>query len=75
VTGHFDGNVKPTYAFTFYQSTAATTWTVVHNLGYNPIVRVFIGNQEVQPLTTTFPDTNTVVLTFTNPEAGYVRLI
>lgn len=75
LSGHFDGNVKPTYAFTFYQNSASTTWTIAHGLGYNPIVRAFIGNQEVQPLTTTFTDVNTVVLTFSSPQVGYVRLI
>jgi hypothetical protein len=75
VSGHFDGNVKPTYAYTFYQSSASTTWTIVHNLGYNPIVRVFIGNQEVQPTTITFTDTNTAVVTFDTPQVGMARLI
>lgn len=75
LSGHFDGNMKPTYAFTFYQSSASATWTIAHGLGYNPIVRTFIGNQEVQPLTTTFPDVNTVILTFSTAQVGYARLI
>lgn len=75
VTGYFDGNAKPTYNYTYYQSSAATTWTIVHNLGYNPIVRVFIGNQEVQPATITFNSPNEVTLTFSTAQAGYARLI
>lgn len=75
VTGHTDGNVKPTYAYTFFETIAATTWTINHNLGYNPIVRVFIGNQEVQPLTVSFPTTNQAVLTFTTAQVGVARLI
>jgi hypothetical protein len=75
VTGHFDGVQKPTYAYTYYQTEASTTWTIVHNLGYDPIVRVFIGTSEVQPATVSFPDTNTVVITFDTAEVGTVRLI
>ncbi len=75
VTGHFDGNVKPTYAQTFYQSPASTTWTINHNLGYNPIVRVFIGTSEVQPASITHPSANQTVITFTTAQAGYARLI
>lgn len=75
VTGYFDGNQKPNYAFTFYQSSSSTTWTIVHNLGYYPIVRVFVGNQEVQPATVTFDSTNQVTVTFTTAQAGYARLL
>jgi hypothetical protein len=75
ITGHFDGQVKPTYAYTFYQSSGSTTWTIVHNLGYNPIVRIFIGNQEVQPASITHDSTTQVTVTFTTAQAGYARLI
>lgn len=75
VTGHFDGNVKPTYAYTYYQSTAASTWTITHNLGYNPIIRIFIGTSEVQPLSITHPTANESIITFSTPQAGYARLI
>lgn len=75
VTGHIDGLQRPTYAYTHYQNSASDTWTIVHNLGYNPIVRVFIGTSEVQPETITHPDTNTTVITFTTPQVGYAQLI
>jgi hypothetical protein len=75
VTGHFDGNVKPTYAYTFYQTTASTSWDIVHNLGYEPIVRVFIGTNEVQPYSINHVSTNEVVITFTTALAGTARLI
>lgn len=75
VSGHFDGNVKPTYAFTHYQSTASTSWVIMHNLGYNPIVRVFIGDNEVQPLTIVHNTTNQVTITFSTAQVGYARLI
>jgi hypothetical protein len=75
VTGHFDGLVKPTYAYTFYQNPASTTWTINHNLGYYPIVRVFIGTNEVQPASISHDDINTTVITFNTAQTGYARLI
>lgn len=75
VTGHFDGLVKPTYAYTHYQSVAATTWVIPHNLGYNPVVRVFIGNNEVQPATVAHDSVNQVTITFTTAQVGYARLV
>jgi hypothetical protein len=75
VTGSFEGNAKPAYAYTFYQNSAATTWTINHNLGHNPIVRVFIGVDEVQPATISHPTTNQTVITFTTAQAGYARLL
>jgi hypothetical protein len=75
VSGHFDGLTKPTYAYTHYQNSASTSWTIQHNLGYNPIVRVFVGNQEVQPTTITFTNSNQVVVTFATAQVGYAQLI
>lgn len=75
ISGHFDGNVKPTYAYTFYQGDASSTWVIDHNLGYNPIIRVFVGNQEVQPATITHNTVNRATITFTSPQAGYARLL
>lgn len=75
LTGHETGEAKPTYAFTFYQNSASDTWNIVHNLGYNPIIRVFIGTDEVQPDTISHPNTNTTVITFGTPQVGYARLI
>lgn len=75
LTGHFDGNVKPTYAYTHFQSSASTSWVIVHGLGYNPIVRVFIGNQEVQPSSIVHDSTNQLTITFTTAQSGYAKLI
>lgn len=75
LTGHFDGNVKPTYAHTHYQSEAAASWVIGHNLGYNPIVRVFVGNQEVQPASIIHDTANQVTIGFSTPQVGYSRLI
>lgn len=73
--GDIDGAPKSQYAYTFYQTSAATTWTINHNLGYDPIVRVFIGTEEVQPASVSFPTVNQAVVTFATPQMGVARLI
>jgi hypothetical protein len=73
--GDIDGGPKSQYAYTYYQTSAATTWTINHGLGYNPIVRVFIGTEEVQPATVSFPTLNQVVVTFNTAQMGVARLI
>jgi len=75
VTGHLEGNRKPNFAYEHYQTSPATTWTVNHMLGRYPIVRVFIGNQEVQPQSITFNDLDTVTITFTTAQVGTAKLI
>ena len=75
VTGHFDGQVKPTYAFEYYQTTPSDTWVITHALGRYPIVRVFIGNQEVQPASITFDTLDQVTITFSTPQVGQVKLV
>ena len=75
LTGHFDGLPKPTYAYEHYQTNPSTTWTIDHGLGRYPAIRVFIGNQEVQPATVTFNTLDTVTLTFTSAQVGQAKLI
>ena len=75
LTGHNDGIVKPTYAYTHYQSTPSDTWVINHNLGYHPIVRVFIGNNEVQPMSIEHNSNSTVTIRFTQPYVGLAKLV
>jgi hypothetical protein len=75
LTGNFEGIAAPTYAYEFYQTTPSTTWTVTHSLGRYPIVRVFVGNQEVQPDTVTFDTNDTLTVTFATAQVGQVKLI
>lgn len=75
VTGTFEGQPKPTYAYEHYQTNPSDTWVINHGLGRFPIVRVFIGNQEVQPATITFNTANTVTITFTTVQTGQAKLI
>lgn len=52
--------------------TSATTWTINHGLGYNPDIKVYVGNKMVQPQSITHTDTMTAVVTFTEARAGFV---
>jgi len=56
---------------------SSTAWVVVHNLGYNPIVRVFegTGDQELQPLSIVHDSIFQVTVQFSSVQAGRVRLV
>lgn len=75
LTGFFDGDVAPVYAYEFYQTTPATSWVIAHGLGRYPIVRIFVGNQEVQPQSITFDTLNQVTVTFGTAQVGQAKLI
>lgn len=75
VSGNLDGIKPPTYALEYTQTSPATVWTINHNLGYAPIVRVFISNLEVQPYSIEHTSLNTVVITFTTAQMGVAKLI
>jgi len=75
LTGHNDGSVKPTYSYTHYQSVADSSWVINHGLGYNPIVRVFIGNNEVQPMSIVHNSNSTVTISFSQPYVGLAKLV
>jgi hypothetical protein len=70
-----NGNLPPSYALEYIQSTPSSTWSITHNLGYIPIVRVFIGTEEVQPNSVMFPDNNSVIISFLDAQIGIVKLI
>lgn len=72
--GSQEGVMRPNVAYTNSYNNQAT-WTVNHGLGYEPIVRCFIGNQEVQPLSITHSDENTAVVQFSAPQTGRVKCI
>lgn len=63
-------------SYTHTQTVAATTWTITHNLGYNP-AGIVISDQagsEVTPDNIDYPNTSTVVVSFLAPQAGTARL-
>jgi hypothetical protein len=59
----------------YTQSTASITWTVDHNLGHNPITKVYINNIMVLPSSIVHTSIDTVVITFATPQEGVVRFI
>ena len=75
ISGHFEGQEKPTYAYEHYQTSPSLTWTVNHGLGTYPLIRVFVGNQEVQPASITHETVNTSVITFHTPQVGQAKCI
>lgn len=54
------------------QTTPASTWTVIHNLGRKSPVTVFITPNLTEPVFTdiTYPDLNTVVIAWPSPQSG-----
>jgi hypothetical protein len=75
LTGTFDGQSKPTYAYEHYQTNPSTSWTIPHALGRYPIIRIFVGNQEVQPESITFNTIDQVTVTFSTAQVGQAKLI
>lgn len=55
--------------------TASATWVIPHGLGYYPIVRTFIGNQEVQPASVIHDSIMQTTVTWSSPQTGIARLI
>ena len=75
ISGHQQGNEAPRYAFEYLQTNPSDTWVIVHGLGTYPTVRIFVGNQEVQPASITFDSINQVTVTFSTPQVGQAKLL
>jgi hypothetical protein len=54
---------------------AQTVWVVPHNLGRNPLVRVIVNGQEVQPQSIVFDSTTQLTVTFSSAQTGTVRCV
>jgi hypothetical protein len=67
-------NTGPTIT-EFSQTTPSVTWTVDHNLGHNPITKVYINNIMVLPSSIVHTSIDSVVITFSTPQEGVVRFI
>ena len=67
------------FSFVHEQVNAADQWTIVHGTGQKPsvFVQVQYGNglQAMIPKDISYPDLNTVVVSFSAPFAGTARLI
>lgn len=75
MSGELTGGGAPAYSYVFEQSTPLTSWVIVHGLGYSPLVRVFVGNEEVQPLSIVHDSITQTTITFSSPTMGVARLI
>lgn len=75
MSGELTGNGSPAYSYIFEQTTPQTSWVIMHGLGYNPLVRVFVGNEEVQPLSVVHDSITQTTVTFSSPSVGVARLI
>lgn len=73
--GNIVGGDKPQIAFEQNFTSSSTTWVVNHALGYEPIVRAFIGTREVQPASIVHDSINQTTVTFSTPQVGFVRCI
>lgn len=51
------------------------TWVVTHSLGYEPLIRVFVGSEEVQPTSIIHDDANQSTVSFSTAQAGHVRCL
>lgn len=75
ITGNLEGSQRPEYVFEYIQTNSSTTWNITHGLNKYPVIRVFIGNNEVQPVSITHNSLNEVTITFTDPQVGIVRFV
>jgi hypothetical protein len=67
------GPPGPSGGYTHTQASAATTWTIPHNLGYRPAVQAFSPGGVQTIGTLTHLDLNTCTLSFVVPVAGTAR--
>lgn len=72
--GNEGGSPRETYVYEQEYANSAV-WVVNHMLGYEPLIRVFMGNQEIQPQSITHNDINTTTVTFSQERSGLVRCI
>jgi hypothetical protein len=66
------GTGAATYIWT--QNTPSTVWTITHNMGNYPAVYTEDSAQGEIIGDVSYPDTNTVVVSFSTPEAGLAYL-
>ena len=66
------GPVGGTYDYV--QGTPAAVWTIVHNLGYRPQVSVVDSANSIVEGDYSYPDSNTMVLTFSSAFSGVAYL-
>lgn len=72
--GETEGSPQPLIAFE-QAFTGQSVWVVNHQLGYNPIIRVIVGGNEVQPQSIVHNSTMQTTITFSSAQTGTVRCV
>ena len=57
-------------SFVHVQTISSSVWTIVHNLDKYPSVSVLLSDSREVQGNNTYPDKNTVIITFSKPLAG-----
>ena len=65
------GNV----AYTHTQSVSSATWTIIHNLGFNPVAVVLDSAGTQCEGAITYPTVNQMVITFTGAFTGVAYIV
>jgi hypothetical protein len=65
------GNV----AYTHTQAVSSATWTINHNLGFNPVAVVLDSGGTQCEGSITYPSTNQMVITFTGAFTGVAYIV
>lgn len=65
-----DAHYRTKASYIWTQGVAATVWTIVHNLGTYPAVKILDSTGATQETDVTYPDANTVISTSVYPFSG-----
>jgi hypothetical protein len=62
-------------AYTHTQAVSSSTWTINHNLGFNPLAIVLDSGGTQCEGSVTYPSTNQMVITFTGAFTGVAYIV
>jgi hypothetical protein len=65
-----DAHYRTKASYIWYQGVASTVWTIVHNLGTYPAVKILDSSGATNETDITYPDANTVISTSAYPFSG-----
>jgi hypothetical protein len=64
------------YAYEFAPNVPTSSWTIVHELGFYPVVRVYdVSNNEIQPSSVIHLNVQETIIMFKSPTVGRARLV
>ena len=61
--------------YTHTQAVSSATWTINHNLGFNPLAIVLYSGGTQCEGTVTYPSTNQMIITFTGAFTGVAYIV